>query len=1141
MRSPILVYFTLISILFQFEVDSSGNPPSGYTCKINKECLDYLHNELLNKDSQESIYQICKTYQQRIKNCCTNPMNCTESYAKSLTQDLNNNSSILVKQAGSDPLSCESNHLSNLINFLAETQSSICNIGIENCNINCEKELDYLKNKFKECFSIEQPHTIDSVLRQAQNASNNLGCFGEIKKLTKRYKEQSLIQSSFQEDIKPKDIVNCKSIKNSANRQNLNLFASNLCKKAKSQEQNIEKMEEKQKSIKAEESSLQYESPQTLLRESYFASDQVPTSSLEKEALLMESENKSKTMKSNSLDKTNSSPERLQFQADSKTKSENKTNNPFQIETNSKNSDLGTASSKFDPDEVIKKRANLGREENTKSIHTNHISPIESPNRTQEKNTGETNTNTEKRLLSKLVSFFKPKEKSLEEQNEKKFRERNPNFFRRLLSLIPFVNSPKKKELDRFKATQNNPQIISQVVYQSIEAPQIEPIFKQEYQKDPDNPTFKSYDLVKNKPAGVLIKIEHRPDCFEIEDHHECPEGTRHFSVKLQIKDQYITTKCIPIIKTTEREPKIDMGISSLSACSFSTIDFIYDPVIFKFIEIPTELIDPIELDQYIDLNFIIYTGHSYPLAPTLAEINDNVIKELDTKNSNIPIRLNLAEPEKRKIISNKIDLDFLDYKNDHSLGNCKKNINLYSANEFCLNVIEFPILKLGFTRVIGKHNNCSHKENDPNTPNGYSPLSSSKIQKFIHSIEVKSYLPSMFPIAELSSHLLLTLEKKDFISGHCDRTLTRMPYYMTKKFSQLKDRSTRRVPRHGFDSLLNPKEISDGLLMDILEMESERQKKGYSALFAIVPNDYFLFHKLTTDLENREVYGFSLVHPYVETSRYYLSQRKWGFLGSTAFIREDQVDKGTVSHELAHLLGQGKNFYNAKDDPLIKDCRRFQGSDKVSCTNYKVPRALNTHSNEKNQTIWNFITDKYSIMNNQEDIFKLWIDRATHHRVFSTIARIYLAIQENKKKKSLSHSSNAGFTKKTKILLPGFYKKEENAFLSLKPQIYKTDLITPSFKASERNAPPVITFQLKNKKNHVLQEIQRPTHEMNLSLLFKKKGGKVECKENPSGLSYFLVAFDFPKNERAEDLKIFVLDLQGSEIFSAPVRGESR
>ena len=48
-----------------------------------------------------------------------------------------------------------------------------------------------------------------------------------------------------------------------------------------------------------------------------------------------------------------------------------------------------------------------------------------------------------------------------------------------------------------------------------------------------------------------------------------------------------------------------------------------------------------------------------------------------------------------------------------------------------------------------------------------------------------------------------------------------------------------------------------------------------------------------------------------------------WTFLGDVAFIREDQVDKGTLSHELAHLLGQRKDFYNI-DYP---DCRPFGGS----------------------------------------------------------------------------------------------------------------------------------------------------------------------------------------------------------------------
>lgn len=209
-----------------------------YICQINHECLDYLHNEVLNKESQESIYQACKDHHQKTKNCCTSPMNCNESYAENTTQDLNNASLYLVQQAGSVPISCHLNNLSALVNALANSQNSICEVSIENCNFYCENELEHLKQKFRECFFIQYPYTIDSVLRQANNPLDSPGCWREIKEVTEKYKKQSLNQRSlFQEDIKASDIVDCDRIKESANQQNLNNLALSVCSQAQIQQE----------------------------------------------------------------------------------------------------------------------------------------------------------------------------------------------------------------------------------------------------------------------------------------------------------------------------------------------------------------------------------------------------------------------------------------------------------------------------------------------------------------------------------------------------------------------------------------------------------------------------------------------------------------------------------------------------------------------------------------------------------------------------------------------------------------------------------------------------------------------------------------------------------------------------------------
>ena len=706
------------------------------------------------------------------------------------------------------------------------------------------------------------------------------------------------------------------------------------------------------------------------------------------------------------------------------------------------------------------------------------------------------------------------------------------------------------------EASNENPQIIHQMVYQSVEAPQIEPLIVQERQEDPENPVFKSYDLVKGKPAGVLIKIKYHQQpriCFQTFDPHKCL-GKRNFNLRLQIKDQFIVTKCVPVVKTEEGKPKlVSSETSSTSTCSFSSQDFSPhdpNPIIFKFVEITTELIDSIELDQYLkqeEMNI-----YPYYLFSILGKMNDTVIKKVDTENSNIPIRLNIVElekePESESVILNEVKVSSLDFENDLSLGNCKKNIKLNSANEFCLNVIELPTLKLGFTRIIGKNNNCNHKENDPSAPNGYLTVSPDKIQEFIHSAEVTDYLPTMFPLVKVTSNLLITSKNQDFIPGNCNTKVTRVQYAYKRRIpkEEIEWVWKRRVKEWIVVEIIikigewiweqikkivvrNIYEMSEGLIMDIAEMEFERREKGYSNLFAIVPKEYFLFHKL----EEEEIYGFILV-PF-DIASLFIDVHKWDFLGAVAFIREDQINKGTVSHELAHLLGQRRELYEEHEY-----CQQFRGSKSVPCRRYKIPRALDVDTDEQGPK-WNFVTDKFSIMGPEQGITKLWLDRETYQRTFSVLAKIYLAIQDNIKNRRLSHSSKQASIKQ-KILISGFYNREENNFMPAKPRIHETNLTTVSFKGLKNENLPLITFQLKNhKRNYLLKEIQRPVPKMNLSFLLKKESGEVDCEEKPFDFSYALAAFNFPENEKVEDLQVLVLDPKGEEIFSTYLQNESQ
>ena len=232
-----------------YRVETQGQNPD-YACKIDNECVNFLHDVLLNKESNRSIYQYCKITYDNIKNCCINPYGCPEGYAKNVTQDLKNNSLNWVQQTNTDLMSCHLDNISKLISALYGTQNEICNVGVQNCRVECKNKLEEFKEFFEKCFSIQYPFRIDYVLEKAKNPVSHQSCYKEIRKVAEKYKRQSLSrQAVFREKLKAKDIVNCNEIKQSASRQNLSNLALNVCQQAQVKRQKQKEEQKKQKKL----------------------------------------------------------------------------------------------------------------------------------------------------------------------------------------------------------------------------------------------------------------------------------------------------------------------------------------------------------------------------------------------------------------------------------------------------------------------------------------------------------------------------------------------------------------------------------------------------------------------------------------------------------------------------------------------------------------------------------------------------------------------------------------------------------------------------------------------------------------------------------------------------------------------------
>ena len=88
-----------------------------YVCRADSECLERLSQALLNKKSEESFYQVCRSHHQTAKKCCVNPLACSTAYAREASQSLKSASSTYLREKGSAPASCQLNNLSGLISL----------------------------------------------------------------------------------------------------------------------------------------------------------------------------------------------------------------------------------------------------------------------------------------------------------------------------------------------------------------------------------------------------------------------------------------------------------------------------------------------------------------------------------------------------------------------------------------------------------------------------------------------------------------------------------------------------------------------------------------------------------------------------------------------------------------------------------------------------------------------------------------------------------------------------------------------------------------------------------------------------------------------------------------------------------------
>ena len=566
------------------------------------------------------------------------------------------------------------------------------------------------------------------------------------------------------------------------------------------------------------------------------------------------------------------------------------------------------------------------------------------------------------------------------------------------------------------------PKIKSAIVYQSVEAPQIEPMDGQEFQKDPDNPSFRSYDLVMGKPAGVLIEL----DRTRIDKKTE-------FAIDLAIGENPLRKKCFhePMNK------KIIEGEEDY--CLFKEIDLKKEGL-FKFFPLPMK-------ESFLKKEGLV-----------------------------IPIKVTLYPR------------------------NYRKNKSCYQEKTFEIKIYKIADLKLGFTRIDGGQN-CFASIN--NIDSGYNPTSYKTVKSFANSVEVLS-IKSMFPLKSLySKSVTYSINGKfyDYIDGYC---------------------SNRPHKKARSDTI--------GILEDISFLENVRASLNYDKLLAIVPNSYFEFHRSS----DHNSVGF-VISPKWDWRWFWFMSWKTDFIGGSwniVFVRDDQLNKGAIVHELAHTLGEEKEHYQSAEE----NCRRFNGSSYEPCSEYMVEMALDTSVDKSGRQGYQFKKDKFSIMNSKKGIENLWILRDTFQKVFKVLSK-KAVIPNNEKLHGRSLKYNPYYRREDenslKAVISGFYYEKDSSFVLPKIKLKKTKLLTPSLYPKTVNTKlPVITFQLREDKK-ILKTIKRPILKMQLKTLYKDKTPKIEDFVFSPTIAVFKLPLDF----RDRKLSIYVVSPYKTIIFKTPIK----
>ena len=938
-----------------------------YTCQTNDECLKTLKESFLDKQKNTSIYKHCDITFSNNKICCENSTSCTEDWSTDLAIQIRDQSSLL----SSAEQSCQTNQLSNIKPFLDTIQKNMCSQAVLSCQEECQKSLDHFKAYFKSCFKIPDHLNLDNILEKSKSPTENHSCYHSMNEIMTTYKLQSLNQQELRSNLKTTDLVHCEKIEEARTPTTLNNLTLAICQIAQQRQQ--QRLQAEEQNQKAKEKEEQIRKAKEKEEQNQKAKEEEQKRLKEEQARLRKEEGERikavvKQMREEKIRRILAQENKTQTSSISTTPVISNSLKQSQPETNTLNTKTTES-----------KKSNKEKTEVAKTT-PNKIKVPQTQNSSQ--------------------SASNLKNSSYGNQTRNKMNVSPENIIQ-----VAQVNSSTRCPF-------RLPNIKSTIIFQSVEAPQIEPIEEQ------DSP-YDNYDLVMGKPASLLVQLD-----------RQGMDKKQEFAMDVLIsKHSKYLEKCFHTpMKGTFKEDEEDW-------CFFTKKNLRSDAHRKK------------GKDHY-------YKFFQLPM-------NESFLNKGNKSDHLVSVAV---------------------YPRGYH-----KNSACIKKKKFNINIIKTQDLNISFTKINKK--NC------------YDTLSFQTIKEFASSYEM-SNIKTMFPLKKL----YITYFHKSSIKGRCDNR-----YYIDRN------------------------EPTVGVLADVAELESLRASNGQHKLIAVVPQSYLDFHNIPG------VAGIVIlpVWKYLEQHWWFFKPYwvKSGFLGGSwniAFVGADQLNKGTIAHELAHTLGQEKEFY----EPKNKDCKQFKGDSFEDCKDYKIPRALKTFVKNKGQH-WKFLENKVSIMHesNEDKIRDRWIDRDTYQKTFQVLSKQAVIPKTYELYGNSIQYQQANKKASKKAILVGFYDEKKRKFILSRSKIQNTRLFTPSLSPKIENTKlPVITFQLKEGEK-ILQTIKQPVLKMQMEIFYKNKAPQTK----PLALSPLIVAFKLPSNYQKRNLKIVVLDPWKKQIFSISIKKRNK